>query len=443
VGGTSLQWQPDCSLDCNPGNPARPGQPGAAGPFLEVEVAVTGLGASVKSTPAGIDYDTAALGSHAARRAQFTVGQQVKLDAVPAGLPAARFLQWSGNAPGCTRTSASVTVAMDRDHACRLKVCTSATCALDPAPLVIRSGDSNVESLDATAATPVPIQTVGAMDTKLSPGLLVVGLASDGVGTLVRSSSSDLQTFAVDTAGRLTPGGSLGVIPSAVGAAVRARAGRVVRSSASDLQVFDLAGTTLTLRGSLGAIPSTTGTALDFATVGGQALVVRAYSEGLEVFDIQDPAAITQRGRATGISSITGVGVRVLGTLAVRAHTTGLEVWDLSPANPVRLAFDTTGGGTSGTGVDVAVGATLATIVRATNFGIETWSFDGSSLRKLGFSNAALSATGVAVELRGTRVFRAESGGVEAYDIGSPGSIPAPTRLATTVTRTGVGLVVR
>jgi 6-phosphogluconolactonase (cycloisomerase 2 family) len=441
VGGTSLQWQPDCTLDCNPGNPARPGQPGAAGPFLEVNV--TGAGGAVQSTPSGIDYDTAALGAHAARRAQFPAGQVVKLDAVPAGLPAARFLRWSGNAPGCTGSLRSVSVRMDRDHACSLQVCTSATCAPAPAPLVIRSGDSNLESLDCTAAAPVPVQTVGAKDTKLSPGLLVVGLAYDGVGTLVRSSSRDLETFAVDAAGRLTPGGSTSATLSPVGAAVRARAGRVVRSSATDLQVFDLAGTALTLRGFLGAISSTTGTALDFATVGGRALAVRVYSEGLEVFDIQDPAAVALRGRASGTPSSTGVGIRVLGTLAVRAHSSGLEVWDLSPANPVRLASDTTSGGLSGTGVDVAVGATLATIVRATNTGIETWSFDGTSLRKLGFKNVAASPTGVAVELRGTRVFRAESDGIEEYDIRSPGSIPAPTGTRTTTTATGVGLVVR
>jgi len=436
VGGTSLVWQNDCTLDCNPANP----NPGGDQRYLTV--GVEGIPWGVTSTPTGIDLDTRDVAHHPAGRVAFAKGEKVRLCAAAAVGQPARFFRWTGSG-GCGGTTQCTDVTLDQDRSCNLKVCSSTTCVAAPAPLVIRSGAGNVESLDyAAPGSPRPIQTLGA---RLSPGTLVVGLALDEAGTtLVRSTSGDVQAFAVDASGQLTARGSSAATQSGVGAALRVQGGQVVRASASDLQIFALSGGALTLQGAIGAASSSTGTGVDVFTTGATRLAVRAYEQGLEVFDITAPTGPVLRGRSTagGLSSTGVAAVRVLGNRAVRAHSGGIEVWDLGPAVPVRLA-NQTGGESSPTGVDVAIAGGLDRIVRATASGIEVYAFDGTSLVRRGSRVMAQSATGVAVAVVGNRVLRADSKGIEEYDIANPDSIPPPTRINTTETATGVGLVVR
>lgn len=311
-----------------------------------------------------------------------------------------------------------------------------------PSPVVFRSSDSHVQSFNfTTSGSPSPINSLG---TTLSPGMLVVGLGFNGANVLVRSSASDIQTFSVNAAGQLALGSSAPATLSPVGAAILVRSNQVIRASASDIQVFSLSGTNLALQGSLGAALSSTGTGVDFTVINSRSLAVRGYSGGLEVFDITQPSTPSLRGNnntTVGLSSM-GVGVRVIGNRAIRAYSGGIEVFDLTPNNPSRITFNTTGA-LSGTGVGVDSDSSLSRIVRATNMGIEIFQLSGTTLTKLGAKNGALSPTGVAVAMVGNRVFRAESGGIEEYDISNPANIVLVGRITSTLSSTGVGIALR
>jgi hypothetical protein len=193
----------------------------------------------------------------------------------------------------------------------------------------------------------------------------------------------------------------------------------------------------------MSAASSPTGTGIDFALVAGRSLAVRGYSGGVDVFDITAPTAITLRGNYTGAGlSSSGVGLRVIGTKAVRVFSGGIEVYDLTPTTPNRIALNQTGA-LSGTGVAVTSDAQLARIIRATNSGIEVYQLSGTTLTKIGSKNGALSPTGVAVTMKGNRVFRAQSNGVEEYDISTPADITLVGTIPATLSSTGVGIAVR
>jgi hypothetical protein len=309
-----------------------------------------------------------------------------------------------------------------------------------PSPVVFRSSSTDVQSFNFT--TPGAASLISTQSATASPGSMVVGLTFNGT-LLVRSSSGNVQTFNVNGAGQITAASAVTATLSPVGAAVAASSNLVVRASATDIQVFSLTGTTPALQGTMSAASSSTGTGVDFAVVSGQSLAVRGYSGGVETFNITTPTAITLRGNNTGGGlSSTGVGIRVIGTLALRAYSNGLEVYDLTPTTPNRIASNVTGG-LSGTGVAVTSDVQLARIVRATNSGIEVYQLSGTTLTKLGSMNGTLSPTGVAVAMKGTRVFRAHSSGVEEYDISAPSNITLAGNTPATLSSTGVGIAVR
>ncbi|MBT9614239.1 MAG: IPT/TIG domain-containing protein [Burkholderiales bacterium] len=312
--------------------------------------------------------------------------------------------------------------------------------ASTPGLVVFRSGEGDVQAFDYTTSS---ASLIGSRSATLSPGMQVVGLSFNGSGTLVRASSGDVQTFGVNAAGQLAPGATISATLSPVGASVVALTNQVIRSSASDVQVFSLNGTALALQGAIGASLSSSGSAVDTTVISGRRLAVRVYGGGIEVFDITTPSAITLRGRnQSGALSPTGVGVKIDGTRAVRVHASGVEVYDLTSANPSLVASNVSGA-LSSTGVAVAADQNLGRIVRAYNGGIEFYRLIGTTLQRIGARGGALSPTGVAVALSGNRVFRAESGGVEEYDISNPISIPQPTRTNASLSSTGVGIALR
>ena len=309
-----------------------------------------------------------------------------------------------------------------------------------PSPVVFRSSATDVQSFNFT--TPGSASIISTQSATASPGSMVVGLSFNGTA-LVRSSSGNVQSFSVNGAGQITPASSAIATLSPVGAAVAASLNQVIRASATDIQVFSLTGTAFALQGTMSAASSSTGTGVDFAVVAGQSLAIRGYSGGMEASNITTPTAITLRGNnSVGGLSSTGVGVYVTGTRALRAYSNGLEVYDLTPNTPNRIAVNATGG-LSGTGVAVTSDAQLARIVRATNSGIEVYQLSGTTITQLGSKNGALSPTGVAVVMKGTRVFRAHSSGVEEYDISTPANITLVSNTPATLSSTGVGIAVR
>jgi IPT/TIG domain len=323
-----------------------------------------------------------------------------------------------------------------------------------PSPLVFRGAASNVESFNfTTQGSPGLINT---QTVTSSPGTLGVSLATNGV-VLVRSSAVDIQTFSINPSnGQLSPGSTLttGVTQSGNGTGVFLKGNQVVRSSNSDIQVFSLSGTTLTLLGkspSTGmnsALPSSTGTAIQPVTLNGKQCAVRAYSSGIEVFDISNTNSITLIGKnpiATQTPSAVGVGLFVYGTTAIRAYAGGLEIFDLMPATPIRILNNSGSVFASATGVDVISNSNGTSIVRATSSGIEVYKFSNGTLSKLGYMNGALSSTGVAVSMIGNRVFRAYDTGVEEYDITVPANIVRKSNFTMNVAtgQTGVGITLK
>lgn len=372
----------------------------------------------------------------------FVPGASVRFGTVSAATQFVSATQLTATVPANLTGAQSVTVVAASQTSSALPFTVTAAPTPTPAPVVFRGSERDVQSFDfTTAGSPSLINSVSGA---LSPGMQVVGLAYNGAGVLLRATSGNIQAFSVNAQGQLAAGGTVAATLSPVGAALAATSSQVLRASASDLQVFGLSGTNLSLQGATGAALSSTGTGVAFATLAGRQLAVRAYSSGLEVFDITSPGAITLRGNNTSQAMLSsmGVGVYVTGNRAVRAYSGGLEVYDLSTPTPTRLAFNTQGG-LSGTGVAVAADTGLNRIVRATDFGIEVYQFSGTTLTRLGGMNQALSSTGVAVAMAGNRVFRAHSGGIEEYDITTPSSIGFRGNIAATLSATGTGIAVR
>lgn len=354
-----------------------------------------------------------------------------------------RFLsssQLTTTVPANLNGAQSVTVVSAGQNSRSLTFTVTAPPTSSPSPVVFRASDKDMQAFNfTTSGSPILINSQNAT---LSSGSLVVGLSFNG-SVLVRSSSSDVQTFSVNSAGQLSSGTATAATLSPVGVSVVTLNNQVVRTSASDIQIFSLSGTSLSLQGSAMATPSSAGADVDLALIGGRTLAVRGYSAGVEVFDITNPTAITSRGNNNigGLSSV-GVGLRVIGNRGLRVFSGGIELYDLTTTTPLRIAFNNTGG-LSSTGVAVTSNTALTRIIRATDAGIEVYQASGTSLAKLGAKNGALSATGVAVAMVGNRVFRAWSSGVEEYDITDPANVVLIGSIPATLTSTGVGIAVR
>jgi hypothetical protein len=334
--------------------------------------------------------------------------------------------------------------------------------ARSPAPLIMRSTSTDLQSFDF--AVPGSPSMIIPSQSNLRPGnsRLSVALATDAMSTvLVRSSTQNLEAFTINPAGQVSNQiSAVSATATSVGTGVfiNSSGTQVVRSSDKNIQVFGLSGASISAlplgtsptAGANAASTAVNGNAVQPALVGGKSLAVRTCDNGIEVFDISIPNAITLFGKFTtgGLASAPGAGISVIGSIVVRAYSGGVEVYSLpsTPSAPLKMGSNTTGH-LSATGVDVVTNGTF--IIRATDIGIEVYNFISTlgPIAKIDAKNGVPSSTGVAVTMIGSRVFRAYAGGIEEYDINSGGGITlfANNIIAppATLGATGVGIAIR
>jgi IPT/TIG domain len=325
-----------------------------------------------------------------------------------------------------------------------------------PAPLVIRSSATDVQSFDFTVLGTPSIITPSQSNLKPGNSSLSVALATDAMGTvLVRSSSQNLESFRINSAGQvLATISTVSATPTSIGTGVfiNSSGTQVVRSSDKNIQVFALSGSTISSL-PLGTWPATgvstttNGNAVKPAFIGGKSLAVRACDDGIKIFDISTPSAITLFGEFTTgfLGTAPGAGISIFGTTAIRAYSGGIEVYSLpaTPLAPVKIGSNTMGHPSSG--VDVVTDGRF--IIRATNEGIEVYDFISSAgpITKRGSIRGESSSTGVAITMIGNRVFRAYDKGIEEYDITDPVNIVPRSNFIMNVTtgQTGVGITLK
>jgi IPT/TIG domain-containing protein len=322
---------------------------------------------------------------------------------------------------------------------------------------LFRATNDRVEMIQFTLGSPFSASTFGLLanpTTFTSPGMLSVGLCRDG-SRLAWAGSANVKLFAIGgtaAAPTLTPGFAT-PLPSAltgVGTACAFLPTVLVRGTDTGVDNLDPATNPLAKLGGFSGGLSSTGVAL----IASSPRVWRSHSTGLEQYDMTTPASpVRSFNVITNMSaSTTGTALAWLvpGATLVRATNAGIDVVSVSAtAAPSRLGFNNTGGSSS-VGVGVSVVGTRA--IRATDFGIEVYdvSTPSAPVRCL-FRNAGLSSTGVGVVAVGTLAFRVTNVGIEAYDISNttcpnPPSgtlIPAPVQLQTGLgtTTTGVAVV--
>lgn len=324
--------------------------------------------------------------------------------------------------------------------------------AVSPPPVqVYRMGDSNIQRVDV--ATPANPTVVGQpFSAGLSPGGMgnTVGCTRTASG-LLRSTSTNIENCPVDAAGVIGPTCSSLAVPSSGTASDVAISGTlVVRSIENGIQTLRLnANGTLTLLGSSNnGTMSGVGSAVAFPQIAVPTVVVRAHANGIDVFDISNPAAPTRSGRITtaGISS-TGVDVKVAGsTRVLRAFSNGLDLYDITnPSAPTLTSAGPLAVGLSSSRASLALFATNTRAVRSTSAGIEIFNVIGNPqlLGSRGGDLSSAAGTDVVMDVNGNAV-RSSDESVEVYNVTTnPANPTLSGAVNVTPSATGVCIVNR
>jgi hypothetical protein len=223
----------------------------------------------------------------------------------------------------------------------------------------------------------------------------------------------------------------------------------VVRPTQSGIELFRLnANGTLTALGTSSAgTASPTGSSVAFPEVATPTIVVRAHSNGIDVFNISSPAAPTLAGRVTnaGIST-TGVGVKMAGaSRAVRAYSSGLDQYNVSTTGvPTLTGAGPLNVGLSTSRASVALFSGNTRAVRSTSTGIEVFDIMSNPV-KLGSVAGDPSATGTDVVMAPTgHVVRTSDEKVEVFDVTTnPANPTLLGAVSVTPATTGVCIVNR
>jgi hypothetical protein len=319
-----------------------------------------------------------------------------------------------------------------------------------PTVEVFRASGTDIQRVSLTPSTnPSVVDTFSA---GLSPGGMAstVGCARalPAPGRLLRSTSTNLESCAVNATGAITACTSLGAVLSGTSSDVAISGTLVVRPTQSGIELFRLnANGTLTALGSSNAgTASPTGSSVALPEVATPTIVVRAHANGIDVFDISNPAAPSLAGKVVnaGIST-TGVGVKMAGaSRAVRAYSSGLDQYDVTnPAAPTRTGAGPLNVGLSTSRASVALFSGNTRAVRSTSSGIEVFDITSNPVR-LGLAAGDPSATGTDVVIATTgHAVRTSDEKVEVFDVTTT---PNPTLLGTasvTPATTGVCIVNR
>jgi hypothetical protein len=174
---------------------------------------------------------------------------------------------------------------------------------------------------------------------------------------------------------------------------------------------------------------------------------VRAHANGIDVFDISNPAAPSLAGKVVnaGIST-TGVGVKMAGaSRAVRAYSSGLDQYDLTnPAAPTRTGAGPLNVGLSTSRASVALFANNTRAVRSTSSGIEVFDITSNPVR-LGLAAGDPSATGTDVVIATSgHAVRTSDEKVEVFDVTTTPTSPTLLgSVSVTSATTGVCIVNR
>ena len=236
-----------------------------------------------------------------------------------------------------------------------------------------RTGSSNLQlfAVGGTAAAPT-VTLSGA--TGPSGGLSGTGSAAAiSLGALLRGSNAGIEM--IGTSGTPLPKlASLSTAASTHGTAlaVDTTSRRAWRSVDSGLETYDIRAPTAPLLldfKNSDILRSSTGTALAWLSPG--MLIVRATDVGIDLLDTSASAPARVGTANTGGASSLGVAVAAIGARVVRATSQGLEVWDVTVPGTPRLCSRSNQGDLSATGVGLVVTGTVA--LRATNRSVEAY----------------------------------------------------------------------
>ncbi len=319
-----------------------------------------------------------------------------------------------------------------------------------PTVEVFRASGTDIQRV--SLATPANPSVVDTFSAGLSPGGMAntVGCARvlPAPGRLLRSTSTNLESCALGTTGAITTCASLGATLSGTSSDAAISGTLVVRPTQSGIELFRLnANGTLTALGSSNAgTASPTGSSVAFPEVATPTIVVRAHANGIDVFDISNPAAPSLTGRVTnaGIST-TGVGVKMAGaSRAVRAYSSGLDQYDVSnPAAPTRTGAGPLNVGLSTSRASVALFSGNTRAVRSTSAGIEVFDITSNPVR-LGTATGDPSATGTDVVIATSgHAVRTSDEKVEVFDVTTPANPTLVGAVSVTPATTGVCIVNR
>lgn len=322
-----------------------------------------------------------------------------------------------------------------------------------PPPVVEVFRASGTDIQRVSLATPANPSVVDTFSAGLSPGGMAntVGCARvlPAPGRVLRSTSTNLESCAVGATGAITTCSSLGAVLSGTSSDVAISGTLVVRPTQSGIELFRLNtnGTLTALGASNAGTSSPTGSSIAFPEVATPTMVVRAHANGIDVFDISNPAAPSLTGKVTnaGIST-TGVGVKMAGaSRAVRAYSSGLDQYDVSnPAMPTRTGAGPLNVGLSTSRASVALFAGNTRAVRSTSAGIEVFDITANPV-KLGGAAGDPSATGTDVVMDPSgHAVRTSDEKVELFDVTTnPANPTLLGAVSVTPATTGVCIVNR
>jgi hypothetical protein len=402
------------------------------------------VGTAVTATGAGfIAPVTAHFGTTSA---PVTLTSATQLSApVPNGL-AAGATQFTVTSGGQTSSSVTFTV--------------NASAASNDIAL-FRATNDRIEILQFTPKTPFSsstFQLLGSVPTSTSPGMISVGLCRDGA-RLAWTGASDVKLFSIGgtmTAPTLTQVAATPLPTNLSGtgtacAFLSTTPAALVRGTDNGVESLDPTTTPLAKFGGFNGALAPLGVSM----IAASPRVWRSYPDGLEEYSLSSMGVPSRVANFTTniTASTTGTSVAWLsfGATLVRASNVGIDILDVT-GSPSRVSFLNTGGASSA-GVGVSIVGTR--VVRATDMGIEIYdaSIPSTPVRCAFRNTGGSSATGVGVFAVGSVAFRATNVGIEAYDISntscpSPASgtiIPAPVQLQAGLgtSTTGVALVGR
>lgn len=369
--------------------------------------------------------------------------------ALPAGLTAGSTVQVSLESAGQTSST-------------QLPFTVSA--APPSGTLLFRSHATGIEVIRFTPAAGGTGASFGliapASVTATSPGLAVVGLRRSA-NTLLRASAMALEAFTIGgtaaaptltAAGRspATGAGSAGLSGNGADAAVLS--GQLVRGADRGLEVYQPGSSPLAQLSSVLNRPAAMSSGVSLLAHAAGGVLLRSTSGALELWDMSNSAAPTVTHNNISVFAAplaSGLAWLIPGQRLVRGFGFGIQVLTVSGGQTTVSGGNGTGGG--GSFQAVAAGP-AGRVVRTNGMSFEVYdlSFGANPVLCVKSNAGDASPTGVALAVDGDTVFRATSGGIEAWDLSAlsctstplSGSLPAPLifRTGLSLATTGLGL---